>query len=872
MLWAGGLSGVVLDPSGAPAPGVRVTLNTATLVSARTVTSDGTGRFRWSDLQPGRYSLLASKAGFADFRSAVNVSASETEVTLRLSLREVVTEVTATAEASQVLPAGSVAQPVTLIGREDLYTRALVVSDAADGETGVHQLRTSPSLGAYFVRGLTGKNVAVFRDGVRYTTSAQRGGISTFLNLISPEGLDSVEVLRGPNSAQYGSDSLGGTVAMLSRPAELAPSGHLWHGEVTPFYSSAANSFGSGATAGYAASRFGFYTNLASLRTNTLRTGAGIDSHAAVTRFLGLLSTVFGERLPDTAFTGYGGLFHAQARLTQRSHLVGHYERSQQDGGKRYDQLLGGDGNWIADLRNLMLDFGYLRFEQSRLGPFDRLSVTGSYNAQREERVNQGGQGNPNGSVTHQYERTRAWGLQFFVDKRWRSVDWLFGGEGYAERIAAPSFSANPVSGAVALVRPRIPDGARYLLHGLYTQATWQPFSRDRLRVSGALRFGGASYRSRASESPIVSGRPLWPDDSLAANAFSGRVGAVAWLTGQAGVHVNYSRGFRVPNVTDLGTLGLQGNGVFEAAVADLEGRGAAIGDRADDQAKSTGLPTQRLRPEFTDNVDFGARFRFSRIEADFAYFWLRLDNAIISQTLILPQGAVGQPLGEQVISRQLASGAVFVPLSASPVLVRANFSGARLQGFEHTLRARLSNSWSVSENLTYVYSEDSRTGLPPDMEPGIPPLTINPAVAWRPAGRRYWAEVYGTFAGRQERLSSLALSDRRIGNPRSRATIQSFFNNGARTRGLVVNGVLQSTGETLAQVQSRVLGTADSSPQFSAIPGFGAAGLRAGFTIDEHTDLFANFANIGDKNYRGIGWGVDGPGRAVTLRLRYRF
>lgn len=872
-LLAGGLNGVVLDPSGAPAPGVRVTLSTASQVSAGALSSDSEGRFRWSDLQPGRYSLSAIKAGFAEFRAAVDVvAANETEITVRLSLSPVATEVTATAETSLVLPVGSVAQPVTLIGREDLYRRALLVSDAADGEAGVHQLRTSPTLGAYFVRGLTGKNVAVFRDGVRYSTSAQRGGISTFLNLISPEGLDSVEVLRGPNSAQYGSDSLGGTVAMLSRPAELASSGHVWHGEVTPFYSSPANSFGSGATAGYGGSRFGFYTNLAGLRANTLRTGAGIDSHAAVTRFLGLPSTVFGERLPDTAHTGYGGLVHAQVRLRPGSHLVGHYERSQQDGGKRYDQLLGGDGDWIADLRNLMLDFGYLRLEQSQFGPFDRFSLTGSYNAQREERVNQGGQGNPNGSITHQYERTRAWGVQFFVDKRWRNVEWLFGGEGYAERIAAPSFSANPVSGAVALVRPRIPDGARYLLHGLYTQATWQPLTRDRLRISGALRFGGASYNSRASESPIVSGRPLWPDDSLSANAFSGRTGAVAWLTGQVGVHVNYSRGFRVPNVTDLGTLGLQGNGVYEATATDLDGRGATIGDRADDQANSTGLPVRRLRPEFTDNVDFGARVRFSRLEADLTYFWMRLDNAIISQTLILPRGAAGQPLGEQVISRQLASGAVFVPISASPVLVRANFSGARLRGFEQTLRAHLSSAWSVSENLTYVYAEDARTGLPPDIEPGIPPLTINPAIAWRPSGRRYWAEIYGTVAGRQERLSSLARSDRRIGNPRSRATIETFFNNVARSRGLAVNGVLQPTGETLAQVQNRVLGTLDSAPQFSAIPGFGIIGLRAGIALDEHTDLFANFLNIGDKNYRGIGWGVDGPGRGVTVRVRYRF
>ena len=32
------------------------------------------------------------------------------------------------------------------------------------------------------------------------------------------------------------------------------------------------------------------------------------------------------------------------------------------------------------------------------------------------------------------------------------------------------------------------------------------------------------------------------------------------------------------------------------------------------------------------------------------------------------------------------------------------------------------------------------------------------------------------------------------------------------------------------------------------------------------------DLANVADKNYRGIGWGVDGPGRNLTIKLRFRF
>ncbi|MBM3769645.1 MAG: hypothetical protein FJW32_30085, partial [Acidobacteria bacterium] len=271
------------------------------------------------------------------------------------------------------------------------------------------------------------ENVAVYRDGVRYTNSAQRGGISTFLNLIPVAAVESVEIVRGPNSAQFGSDSLGGSVGLTSRTTSGAGG---WHGEIGAMADSAAYGFGPSLSLSNGGRRVWFATHLGAKRFNTLRTGGGIDSHAAVTRFLGLPAI---GRLPDTAFTSYGGSFHAQASVTSLSQLVVHYERGQQDGGKRYDQLAGGDGNLIADLRNLMLDFGYLRWQHFGREMLDRFSITTSYNAQREERVNQGSQGSPLAAITHQYEKTRVNGLQILADKRIGAVEWAAGADSYWE-------------------------------------------------------------------------------------------------------------------------------------------------------------------------------------------------------------------------------------------------------------------------------------------------------------------------------------------------------------------------------------------------------------------------------------------------------
>ena len=111
-------------------------------------------------------------------------------------------------------------QPVNVIDESEIAARVkTVVAQALEGEAGVHLQRTSPTMAGIFVRGLTGNKVNIFVDGVRYSNGAQRGGVNTFLDLIEPEWLETIEVLRGPSSAQYGSDALGGSVQFLSRAA-----------------------------------------------------------------------------------------------------------------------------------------------------------------------------------------------------------------------------------------------------------------------------------------------------------------------------------------------------------------------------------------------------------------------------------------------------------------------------------------------------------------------------------------------------------------------------------------------------------------------------------------------------------------------------
>ncbi|HET8774183.1 MAG TPA: TonB-dependent receptor [Thermoanaerobaculia bacterium] len=869
----------VLDSSGAAVPRARVAVLTAGGATVNSGRADDNGRYTTDALAAGRYVLEIEARGFATQRELLEVTAGMAARQVTLDPARIEAEVIVTATPGVVQEAGTLTQPVNTIDREEIDQRAWeVISQVANEEAGLALQRTSQVMSGIYVRGLTGNKVNVYVDGVRYTHAGQRGGVNTFLNLNDPSFLDEVEVLRGPSSAQYGSDALGGSIQLLTHTPVIGGSGVS--GRLSLLGGSADSSYGTSLDASWSGRTVGATLTLTRRHFGDLRSGGGFDSHNAVTRFLGVHSDVaIDERLPGTGFDQLGANLKIAWAATDNSQLTASYTRGEQDDGKRYDQLLGGDGNLIADLRGLALDFGYLRYDMRNVGPADHVSVGYSYNAQREERVNQGGNGNPNAAINHEYERTTVHGVQGSAMRQVGRHSFGAGVDGYFERVKAPSYSENPVSGAIAVRRGRVPDQAKYATTGIYLQDAFDVSSR--LLLTANLRYSRFSYESRASASPVVNGRRLWPDDELDVSAFSYRVGALARATDALSFTASVSTGFRAPHTTDLATLGLTGDG-FEVAAPDVAGLGGHYGSSAAATAADSGRPVEQLKPERSLNLEGGVRWSSARVDAELSVFQNKIHDNITKQALILPQGAVGTTLGDQMIVRQDANGVVYVPVTAGPVLVRANFDDATIRGIENTLRVQLAPAWSFSSAITYLRAEDDRTGLPPNIEGGTPAPDGWFKLRFAPQSRRYWVEPYLHVALEQDHLSSLDLADRRTGATRSRNAIAGFFNNGARARGLIGNGpdglagtsddILLATGETLAQIQARLLGTASSAPLYTSVDGYTTIGVRGSLRFGKVHEVLVDLQNLTDENYRGISWGIDAPGRGIYVRYQLQF
>jgi hemoglobin/transferrin/lactoferrin receptor protein len=360
------------------------------------------------------------------------------------------------------------------------------------------------------------------------------------------------------------------------------------------------------------------------------------------------------------------------------------------------------------------------------------------------------------------------------------------------------------------------------------------------------------------------------------------RAGVVAAFGPQGlSVSANVSRGYRAPHITDLGTLGLTGSG-FTVSADEVEGRDATVGSTAGATAMSTGLPVEQAGPETSMNYEAGVSYRSDRISTSASVFVNNIYDNIVYQSLILPQGAVGTTLGDQVISAQLPNGVVYVPASSSPVLVRVNYGDARIKGFEHQFDWRIAARWSVGTVLTLLHAADRETGLAPNIEGGTPGPDLWVKLRYSSPGGRYWIEPLVHVVGEQTRLSTLDLEDRRTGATRTRTNIRNFFYNGAAARGWVSPGpdgiagnaddVLAVTGETLAQVQNRVLGTAVSAPLYTSVHGYTTIAVRGGFRIGATHEIMFELENLTDENYRGIAWGLDAPGRGFSVGYTARF
>jgi outer membrane cobalamin receptor len=212
---AGELTGRVLDPSGRPVAAAQVILSSERGV-LRTARTDADGRFLVDAPDTGRYDVVVAADGFRAVPLSLAAAAGSRDlgaITLGLSA---ITESIVVSAAQVDVPVSQSGASVTVLTGRELEARH--VHSLADA------LRTVPGLAVaatggqgavtgVFPRGGESNYTLVLIDGVPANAF---GGDFDFAHL-STDHVERIEIVRGPQSALFGSNAIGAVVRVVTR-------------------------------------------------------------------------------------------------------------------------------------------------------------------------------------------------------------------------------------------------------------------------------------------------------------------------------------------------------------------------------------------------------------------------------------------------------------------------------------------------------------------------------------------------------------------------------------------------------------------------------------------------------------------------------
>ena len=208
-------AGTVVDQNGRPLPRAHVRV----VAGSGSQTSEGGQPANVFADDAGRFTLRASapcqvEASLAGFRT-ITVACSEVPMRIELPLAPIEETVLVTATRTGT-PASQTGLSTTTITAEEIERRqAPLVGDLLRTTPGATVMQTGAPGGvtSLFVRGGESNYNAVLIDGIPLN---EPGGTFNFNNLTS-ENLERIEVVRGANSALFGSDAMSSVVQLFTR-------------------------------------------------------------------------------------------------------------------------------------------------------------------------------------------------------------------------------------------------------------------------------------------------------------------------------------------------------------------------------------------------------------------------------------------------------------------------------------------------------------------------------------------------------------------------------------------------------------------------------------------------------------------------------
>ncbi len=291
------ISGTVFDPSGQIVPGAHVTLLYA-MAQLETRDTNAQGQFSFARLRGGKYQVVATISGLDQLPVNVDLPAGEKHVSdLHLQLSALRDKVVVSAAPGGALTS-QIASSVSLVSADEIEDRgAQVATDVLRGLPGVeiNQSGGRGTITSAFIRGGDSDYNLVMIDGIELNDFG--GGFD--LSPLPAEGVEQVEVIRGPESALYGSNAVAGVINLETIQGD-GPPHFTFLGEGGSLYTWRLATTGAGLNKG-----FSWAYSLSRLQTDGQKPN---DAYRGQTSTVSLGYSRSPRRKFDVNFFGYAGL------------------------------------------------------------------------------------------------------------------------------------------------------------------------------------------------------------------------------------------------------------------------------------------------------------------------------------------------------------------------------------------------------------------------------------------------------------------------------------------------------------------------------------------------------------------------------------
>ncbi|MBQ9883605.1 MAG: TonB-dependent receptor [Bacteroidaceae bacterium] len=480
--------------------------------------------------------------------------------------------------------------PVSVVSTRFLQeTSSINIIDAIAREPGVSQITTGSGISKPVIRGMGYNRIVVVNDGVRQ--EGQQWGDEHGIE-VDGQSVGSVEILKGPASLMYGSDALAGV--LILHDEALLPLGHM-HANLGTEYQTNNGLFDytlnfagnknnvvwdvrwSEKMAHAYKNKYDGYVYGSQFRERALSGMLGLNrkwgfSHLKLSAYHLTPGIIEGERDETGAFVKpvfIDGEADEAPATKHDFHSYNHPMPYQQV----YHYKAVSENSFVLGDGTLKAVVGY---QQNRRQEFEEIETPDE--AGLDLRLN-----TLNYDVHYLSPETNGWKLATGLSGMWQHS------ENRGEEYLIPDYRLLDIGGFASLTR-----------------------SFQRLTLSGGLRY---DHRRLHSYALMEEGEQRFEDFTRNFSGLTGSLGAIYNFADGLNLRANISRGFRAPNISELGSNGVH-EGTFRYEIGN-----------------------HQLKSEYSWQADLGLDYSSKIFSAQLSLFANHIDNYIFLEKLTDAQG-----------------------------------------------------------------------------------------------------------------------------------------------------------------------------------------------------------------------------------------